>query len=156
MVSRVAAWTSERQELGESGRHPDASPRPCAGAHRSSAIWVVREVRACVYILASRYNGTLYVCITSNLPGRVIQHREGVFDGFTRKHGIVRLVYFEAADTMEIALRREKQLKRYRRDWKRNLIERENPTWDDLAVSFGLAPLNGSPRGAAGPGTRPG
>ena len=78
----------------------------------------------CVYILASGYNGRLYVGVTSNLIGRILQHRAGTFDGHTKKYGIKRLVYFEIADTMEAATAREKQLKRYKRDWKRNLIER--------------------------------
>ena len=95
----------------------------------------------CVYILASRYNGALYVGVTSNLIGRILQHRAGTFDGHTKKYGIDRLVYFETADTMDSAIAREKQLKRYRRDWKRNLIERENPAWNDLAIGFGLPPL---------------
>ncbi|MDO7841581.1 GIY-YIG nuclease family protein [Sphingomonas immobilis] len=95
----------------------------------------------CVYILANRYLGALYVGVTSNLVGRLQQHRDGVFDGHTRKFGIHRLVYYEVADTMEQAIAREKQLKRYRRDWKCNLIERENPTWSDLAVGLGLEPL---------------
>ena len=133
-------------------RHPGLVPGSTAGQVDPR----MRERQPCVYILASAYNGTLYVGVTSNLIGRIIQHREGVFDGYTKKHGVLRLVYFEVADTMEAAIAREKQLKRYRRDWKRNLIERENPTWDDLAVSFGLPPLNGSPRPAVDPGTRPG
>ena len=100
------------------------------------------ERTPCVYILANRYNGTVYVGVTSNLLARVIQHREGAFDGFTKKHRVKRLVYFEAGGTMESAIAREKQLKRYVRDWKRNLIERQNPMWNDLAVDlFGLEPL---------------
>ena len=95
----------------------------------------------CVYILASGYNGSLYVGVTSNLLGRMIQHREGTFEGHTKRYGILRLVYFEAGGEMEGAIKREKQLKRYRRDWKRNLIERENPAWNDLAVGLGLDPL---------------
>ena len=101
------------------------------------------ERTPCVYILASGYNGSLYVGVTSNLIGRVMQHRAGTFGGHTRKYGIHRLVYFEAGESMEGAIARENQLKRYRRDWKRNLIERENPAWNDLAVGFGLAPLAG-------------
>ena len=97
----------------------------------------------CVYILASTYNGRLYVGVTSNLIGRILQHRAGTFDGHTKKYGIKRLVYFETAETMESVFAREKQLKRYRRDWKRNLIEHENPAWNDLAVGFGLPPLAG-------------
>jgi putative endonuclease len=101
----------------------------------------------CVYILASEYNGSLYVGVTSNLVGRVLQHRDGTFDGYTKRYGIHRLVYFEVADTMGAAIAREKQLKRYRREWKRNLIERENPAWNDLAVGLGLEPLASSPSG---------
>ncbi|MDO7843741.1 GIY-YIG nuclease family protein [Sphingomonas immobilis] len=99
------------------------------------------ERTPCVYILASGYNGALYVGVTSNLIGRIEQHRAGTFDGHTRKYGIRRLVYFEVAETMDAAIAREKQLKRYRREWKRNLIERENPAWNDFAVGFGLEPL---------------
>jgi len=101
----------------------------------------VIEGTPCVYILASRYNGAVYVGVTSNLLGRIIQHREGTFDGHTKRLGIKRLVYFETGESMEGAIAREKQLKRYRRAWKRNLIERQNPMWNDLAVGFGLEPL---------------
>jgi putative endonuclease len=111
----------------------------------------------CVYILTSRFNGAFYVGVTSDLHARIIRHREGAYDGHTKKHGILRLVYFETGGTMESAIRREKQLKRYRREWKMNLIERENPTWDDLAVAlFGLEPLKQVCRGLVDPGTRPG
>lgn len=95
----------------------------------------------CVYILASGHNGRLYVGVTSNLAGRVLQHRAGTLGGHTRKYGIYRLVYFEVAEGMDAAIAREKQLKRYRREWKRNLIERQNPEWNDLAPGFGLPPL---------------
>jgi putative endonuclease len=81
----------------------------------------------------------LYVGVTSNLPGRILQHREGTFDGHTKRHRICRLVYYEVGESMAGAIAREKQLKRWRRDWKRNLIERQNPPWNDLAV--GLEPL---------------
>ncbi|MCR5870165.1 MULTISPECIES: GIY-YIG nuclease family protein [unclassified Sphingomonas] len=101
----------------------------------------------CVYILASAFNGTLYVGVTSDLIGRIVQHRAGTFDGFTKRHGIHRLVYYEVGGTMESAIRREKQVKRYRREWKRNLIERENPMWNDLAVGLGLEPLTAIARG---------
>ena len=107
------------------------------------------ERTPCVYILANRYNGALYTGVTSNLVGGILQHRAGTFDGHTRKYRIHRLVYFEVAETMEAAIAREKQLKRYRREWKRNLIERENPAWNDLAVGFGLGPLGAAPRGPA-------
>ena len=97
----------------------------------------------CVYILASRYNGALYVGVTSDLVGRIVQHREGTYEGHTKKYGITRLVWFEAGESMRGAIAHEKRLKRWRRDWKRNLIERENPAWNDLAVGLGLAPLTG-------------
>ncbi|HEX4694874.1 GIY-YIG nuclease family protein [Sphingomonas sp.] len=101
----------------------------------------MRERIPCVYILARSYNGTLYVGVTSNLIDRIIQHRHGTFDGYTERYGIKRLVYYEVAETMEMAISREKQLKRYRREFKRNLIELENPAWHDLAVGLGLPPL---------------
>ncbi|TGX53660.1 GIY-YIG nuclease family protein [Sphingomonas gei] len=99
------------------------------------------ERAPCVYLLANRYNGALYVGVTSNLVARIIQHREGTFDGHTKKYGIHRLVYFETGDSMEGAIAREKRVKLWRRDWKRNLIERQNPEWNDLAVGLGLPPL---------------
>jgi putative endonuclease len=101
----------------------------------------VREILPCVYILAKAYHGTLYTGATSNLIGRVIQHREGRLDGFTKRYGIKRLVYYEDAGTMEDAIRREKQIKRWPRDYKYNLIERLNPEWNDMALGLGLPPL---------------
>jgi putative endonuclease len=94
----------------------------------------------CVYILASRKAGTLYIGVTSNLMQRLYQHREGLIDGFTRDHGVHRLVWFEMHETMEAAITREKQLKNWRREWKCNLIERENPDWADLGVGLGFDP----------------
>ncbi len=84
------------------------------------------------YILCNKPLGTLYIGMTSDLPGRVHQHREGVADGFTKTHGIKRLVYFEQHETALAAIAREKALKRWRRDWKIALIEKTNPRWDDL------------------------
>ena len=85
-----------------------------------------------VYILASRRNGTLYIGVTSDLVLRIWQHRTGMFDGFTKQYRVCRLVYFETHDTMYDAIRREKQLKEWKRAWKMELIERENPAWKDL------------------------
>jgi len=116
----------------------------------------MRERLPCVYMLASGYNGTLYVGVTSNLIGRMIQHRAGTFGGFTKRYAVHRLVWFETGESMEAAIAREKQVKRYRRDWKRNLIERENPMWNDLAVALGLEPLRLVTGGEVNPGTRPG
>jgi putative endonuclease len=85
-----------------------------------------------VYFLASRPNGTLYVGVTSALYDRMIQHKEGTFDGFTRKYGVKTLVYCEFHPTMEQAILRETQIKKWRRQWKIRLIEQVNPTWRDL------------------------
>jgi len=94
-----------------------------------------------VYLLASRRNGTLYIGVTSNLLQRIHQHREGTFGGFTRKHTVHRLVWFEQHATMEHAIIREKRLKKWERAWKLNLFEKDNPTWRDLAEDFGFPPL---------------
>ena len=85
-----------------------------------------------VYILASRRNGTLYIGVTANLAERVWQHRSGLADGFTKKYGVHTLVWHEAHATMESAIAREKALKRWKRAWKLELIEKSNPTWRDL------------------------
>lgn len=89
-----------------------------------------------VYILASGRNGTLYVGVTSDLIGRIAQHREGVYDGFTKQYGVKRLVWFELHDGIEAAIHREKRLKKYKREWKINLIERDNCEWFDLYPTF--------------------
>nr|WP_267899706.1 GIY-YIG nuclease family protein [Erythrobacter aureus] len=86
----------------------------------------------CVYIMASRRNGTIYTGVTSNLPQRAWQHREGVADGFTKRYGCKVLVWFECHETMESAILREKQIKAGSRQDKLALIEMENPTWRDL------------------------
>jgi putative endonuclease len=85
-----------------------------------------------VYILASRRHGTLYIGVTSDLSGRVYEHRAGLTPGFTSRYGVHDLVYFEMFGTIEEAIAREKRLKRWRRDWKINLIEAKNPHWIDL------------------------
>ena len=90
------------------------------------------EKRPCVYILASRRNGTLYVGVTGDLARRVEQHRSGAVSSFTRDYGVRILVYAEFHDTMESAMRRERQVKKWRRAWKLELIERDNPQWCDL------------------------
>jgi len=85
-----------------------------------------------VYILASRPNGTLYIGVTNDLVRRAYEHREGLVDGFTKTHGVKTLVFFEPHDDIEHAIVREKRLKRWRRAWKIQLIERGNPEWRDL------------------------
>ena len=95
----------------------------------------------CVYILASRDRGTLYIGVTSDFLARVYQHRTGQKQGFTSKYAVHRLVRFEIFADMPSAIAREKQLKRWHRQWKINLIESENPDWVDLAVGLSLPPL---------------
>ena len=90
------------------------------------------EKRPCVYILASKRNGTLYVGVTSDLGGRVWQHRSSAVDGFTRHYHVHRLVFAEFHQTMADAILREKRIKKWRRAWKLELIEGQNPQWRDL------------------------
>ena len=85
-----------------------------------------------VYILASKRNGTLYIGVTSDLVKRVWQHKEGLVDGFTRKYSVHMLVYYEQFDDVYEAITREKQLKKWRRAWKLEIIEKINPDWKDL------------------------
>jgi putative endonuclease len=85
-----------------------------------------------VYILASQARGTLYIGVTNDLIRRVYEHRQGLVDGFTRQYCVKRLVYFEQADNVDDAIIREKQLKRWHRQWKINLIEGFNADWRDL------------------------
>ncbi|MDO9411626.1 MAG: GIY-YIG nuclease family protein [Pseudolabrys sp.] len=85
-----------------------------------------------VYILASRIGGTLYIGVTSDLVRRVHEHREDIIKGFTKQYGVHRLVHFEQFDDAENAIKREKRLKAWNRDWKIRLIEENNPDWIDL------------------------
>ena len=91
-----------------------------------------------VYIFASKYNGTLYIGVTSNLPQRMVQHREAVIEGFSKKYGIKLLVYFELCDDMVSAIAREKALKGVTRAKKIALIEAVNPNWEDLTIKLEL------------------
>ena len=86
----------------------------------------------CVYILASKRNGTTYIGVTSDLARRVWMHKEGLVEGFTKRYGIRMLVWYEPHETMIEAITREKQLKRWKRDWKFRLINESNPGWRDL------------------------
>ena len=85
-----------------------------------------------VYVLASRRNGTLYVGITSNLVQRTWQHKEGFVSGFTKEHDVKKLVWYDQHETAEGAITREKQIKKWNRAWKVELIEAANPYWNDL------------------------
>ena len=107
----------------------------------------------CVYLLASGFHGTLYTGVTSDLLGRIHQHREEQTLGFTARYGVKRLVWLEVHEVMESAIRREKSIKRWQRKWKIELVEKENPTWRDLAEDFGFESLIGK---QVDPGSRPG
>jgi putative endonuclease len=85
-----------------------------------------------VYILASKRNGTLYIGVTGNLQKRAWEHKEDLVEGFTKRYGVHRLVYYELHEDMMSAIRREKQIKKWNRAWKLELIEGQNPGWRDL------------------------
>ena len=88
------------------------------------------------YLLASGRNGTLYIGVTSQLDTRWFQHQSWTSKGFTDKYHVNRLVWYEQHDTIEAAIKREKQLKKWNRAWKIALIEKDNPNWDDLALRW--------------------
>ena len=88
--------------------------------------------RGYVYILASRKNGTLYIGVTSDLAQRLTEHEQNVTLGFTSRYAVKRLVWYEIYDNISDAIQREKSLKKYKRQWKINLIEEDNPNWEEL------------------------
>ena len=85
-----------------------------------------------VYILASKRNGTLYIGVTSNLVKRIYEHKHKLIGGFTKKYNVDRLVYYETTEDVESAIQREKRLKKWKRQWKVELIEKKNPNWKDF------------------------
>ncbi|TNE60205.1 MAG: GIY-YIG nuclease family protein [Alphaproteobacteria bacterium] len=85
-----------------------------------------------VYMVTNRKHGTLYIGVTSNLPKRIHEHRSNAVEGFTKQYSLHRLVYFEKLDDAENAILREKRIKEWKRAWKVQLIEKENPEWNDL------------------------
>ncbi|MCX5819098.1 MAG: GIY-YIG nuclease family protein [Deltaproteobacteria bacterium] len=85
-----------------------------------------------VYILASKKNGTLYVGVTNDLIRRVYEHKNNLVGGFTKKYRVKNLVYFEACEDIRAAIQREKNIKKWKRQWKIDLIEKNNPDWKDL------------------------
>lgn len=89
-----------------------------------------------VYILASKKNGTLYIGVTSDLIKRVFEHKNDLAEGFTKKYGVHQLVYFEQTSDVNSAITREKQMKKWRREWKIELIEEKNPEWKDLFLNL--------------------
>lgn len=90
----------------------------------------------CVYLLASQRNGTLYIGVTSDIVKRVWEHKNDAVEGFTRRYGVHTLVWYEAHETMESAITREKTIKGWKRKWKLELIEQDNPQWADLYNSL--------------------
>ncbi|NTU98646.1 GIY-YIG nuclease family protein [Candidatus Falkowbacteria bacterium] len=96
----------------------------------------MNEKQYYTYILASQKNGTLYVGVTSDLLNRVADHKSGRIEGFTKRYNIKLLVYYEIFGDVYMAINREKQLKKWNRSWKINLIEKENPGWEDLYKRF--------------------
>ncbi len=89
-----------------------------------------------VYILASKKNGTLYIGVTNNLIRRVFEHKNGLIAGFTKKYNIKILVHYEITSDINEAIKREKILKKWNRQWKIQLIEKTNPNWEDLSKVF--------------------
>ncbi len=88
-----------------------------------------------VYILASERNGTLYIGVTNDIVRRVHEHKNNLVDGFTSKYSVHRLVYYERFDNVELAIEREKQMKKWKRKWKLELIEKVNPDWNDFYLA---------------------
>lgn len=95
----------------------------------------------CVYILASRRNGTLYTGVTSDLLKRILEHRTNAVPGFTARYNVKLLMWYEQHGTMEEAIIREKRVKEWKRQWKTQLIEEHNPHWGDLAITLGFGRL---------------
>lgn len=87
-----------------------------------------------VYILASKKNGTLYVGMTSNLVQRIYQHKQKMVKGFSADHNVTKLVWFDSTNDVNEAVNKEQQMKKWKREWKLNLIEEDNPDWEDLSL----------------------
>ena len=118
-----ANFTPPTEPFG--GRPPTSFPRKRESSHTMPR-------QPAVYILASKRNGTLYIGVTSNLQKRAWEHKNDLVEGFTKRYGVHRLVYYELHQDMVSAIRREKQMKKWNRAWKLELIERQNPGWKDL------------------------
>jgi putative endonuclease len=116
------------------------------GPFRGIVQTVRKEKQPCVYILASKRYGTLYIGVTSNLPKRIYQHLNKHADGFTSEYNVHRLVHYELFADIAAAIAREKQLKNWHRPWKINLINANNPHWEDMAVGLGFEPIGSGVR----------
>lgn len=86
-----------------------------------------------IYILASKKHGILYIGVTNNLKRRIYEHKNGIIEGFTKRYFVKNLVWYDSTDSIESALTREKQMKLWKREWKINIIEKNNPEWKDLS-----------------------
>ena len=89
-----------------------------------------------VYIIANKKDGTIYIGVTSNLIKRIEEHKNKVIEGFSEKYNLSKLVYYESTNSIEVAIQREKKLKKWNRVWKNKLIEEKNPEWKDLYLDF--------------------
>ena len=96
----------------------------------------MRTKEPCVYILTNKKNGVLYIGVTNNLERRILEHKSRHIEGFTKKYHTDKLVHYETGSDIHEAIRREKQLKKWKRQWKIELIEKENPEWNDLAQDW--------------------
>jgi putative endonuclease len=108
---------------------------PCVGRGQESRKLFLQQMYTknyYVYILASKRNGTLYIGVTNNLKKRVYEHRNDLIEGFTKKYQVHRLVWYEHSQDIHGVIKREKQLKAWKRQWKMRLIEEMNPEWEDL------------------------
>ncbi len=92
-----------------------------------------RDKQYYVYFLTNKYNRVLYIGVTNNLRRRIFEHKNKLVEGFSKKYNLTKIVYYEVSRSVESAIRREKQLKNWHRDWKINLITRLNPKWEDLS-----------------------
>src|SRR5205823_4463038 len=134
-LSGILTRTNDKSPSSPRKRGPRACPPAFARGrlwHEQGAAERGSEKRPCVYILASKRNGTLYTGVTSDIARRAWQHRSNAVDGFVRDYGVHRLVFVEFYETMADAILREKRIKKWRREWKLELIERHNPQWRDL------------------------
>ena len=138
----AVCWTRDNPSTSVIlGRVSGCERRPGSrrGSSRNARLCYTRRMRRIepvTYILASGRNGTLYVGVTANLILRMMQHRDGTIDGFTKRYGVTQLVYVEWYGTLPEAIAREKQLKKLSRARKIALIEQDNPTWRDLFDDF--------------------
>ena len=127
----MKAWVRSRGPNLLPPCHPGA-PEPVEENPGSSVLLIIMTKTYYIYMLASGINGTLYIGVTSNLKKRMQEHKDGTHGGFTKKYRVHILVYFEQTSDVYVALEREKKLKRFKRKWKLELIEENNPYWRGL------------------------